>query len=99
MRSKRDGPRGGAEFLRQRTGAGRIGAVDVDGQLGRNLDEPDLWVLSTRWESVGAYRRALSEQGRGLEVTEVSAPDLAPIIQSGFPFKSKQNRPTPPKRA
>jgi quinol monooxygenase YgiN len=32
----------------------------VDGALGRNLDEPDLWVLTTRWESVGAYRRALS---------------------------------------
>ena len=34
----------------------------------------------------GAYRRALGRQGRGLEVTEVAAPDLAPIIQSGFPF-------------
>jgi quinol monooxygenase YgiN len=32
----------------------------VDGALGRNLDEPDLWVLTTRWESVGGYRRALS---------------------------------------
>jgi quinol monooxygenase YgiN len=32
----------------------------VDGAIGRNLDEPDLWVLTTRWESVGAYRRALS---------------------------------------
>ena len=32
----------------------------VDGTLGRNLDEPDLWVLTTRWDSVGAYRRALS---------------------------------------
>jgi quinol monooxygenase YgiN len=32
----------------------------VDGTLGRNVDEPDLWVLATRWESVGAYRRALS---------------------------------------
>lgn len=32
----------------------------IDGWLGRNLDEPDLWVLTTRWESVGAYRRALS---------------------------------------
>lgn len=32
----------------------------VDGHLGRNLDDPALWVLSTRWESVGAYRRALS---------------------------------------
>ena len=32
----------------------------VDGQVGRNLDDPTLWVLSTRWEHVGAYRRALS---------------------------------------
>ena len=32
----------------------------VEGWVGRNLDEPDLWVLTTRWESVGAYRRALS---------------------------------------
>ena len=34
----------------------------------------------------GAYRRALDGQGRELEVTEVEAPDLAPIIQHGFPF-------------
>jgi glutamate racemase len=34
----------------------------------------------------GAYRRALQRQGRALEVTEVAAPDLAPIIQNGFPF-------------
>ena len=34
----------------------------------------------------GAYHRALAAQGRGLDVTEVAAPDLAPIIQSGFPF-------------
>lgn len=32
----------------------------VRGEIGRNLDEPGLWVLTTRWESVGAYRRALS---------------------------------------
>jgi hypothetical protein len=31
-----------------------------DGTLGRNLDEPDLWVLVTRWRDVGSYRRALS---------------------------------------
>ena len=34
----------------------------------------------------GAYRRALGHQGRALDVTEVAAPDLAPIIQHGFPF-------------
>jgi len=36
----------------------------------------------------GAYRRALERQVRvrELEVTEVAAPDLATIIQNGFPF-------------
>jgi quinol monooxygenase YgiN len=32
----------------------------LDGTVGRNLDEPDLWVLSTTWAGVGSYRRALS---------------------------------------
>jgi hypothetical protein len=30
------------------------------GQLGRAYDEPTEWTLVTEWESVGAYRRALS---------------------------------------
>ncbi|MFC6286748.1 antibiotic biosynthesis monooxygenase family protein [Nocardioides sp. GCM10027113] len=30
------------------------------GQLGRNVDDPELWALVTTWEHVGAYRRALS---------------------------------------
>jgi quinol monooxygenase YgiN len=30
------------------------------GEVGRNLDDPTLWVLTTRWDDVGAYRRALS---------------------------------------
>lgn len=30
------------------------------GEVGRNLDDPELWVLTTRWENVGSYRRALS---------------------------------------
>jgi glutamate racemase len=37
----------------------------------------------------GAYHRALAGQGRALEVTEVAAPDLAPIIQHGFPFSDE----------
>ena len=32
----------------------------VDGRVGRNLDDPDLWVLTTTWANVGSYRRALS---------------------------------------
>ncbi|WP_139980736.1 antibiotic biosynthesis monooxygenase family protein [Nocardioides litoris] len=30
------------------------------GAIGRNVDDPTLWVLTTTWEHVGAYRRALS---------------------------------------
>ncbi|GAA3537711.1 antibiotic biosynthesis monooxygenase family protein [Nocardioides daeguensis] len=32
----------------------------VEGWVGRNVDDPDLWTLTTRWANVGAYRRALS---------------------------------------
>jgi quinol monooxygenase YgiN len=32
----------------------------VDGRVGRNVDDPDLWVLTTTWANVGSYRRALS---------------------------------------
>jgi quinol monooxygenase YgiN len=32
----------------------------LQGAIGRNTDDPTLWVLTTRWEHVGAYRRALS---------------------------------------
>ena len=32
----------------------------VAGHIARNLDEPDLWLLTTTWTNVGSYRRALS---------------------------------------
>jgi len=32
----------------------------VDGRIGRNVDDPELWVLETVWAGPGAYRRALS---------------------------------------
>lgn len=32
----------------------------LDGRLGRNVDDPSLWVMVTRWADVGSYRRALS---------------------------------------
>jgi quinol monooxygenase YgiN len=32
----------------------------LDGTAGRNVDDPELWVLVTRWRDVGSYRRALS---------------------------------------
>ena len=32
----------------------------VGGHLGRNVDDPSLWLLQTTWVGPGAYRRALS---------------------------------------
>lgn len=32
----------------------------LDGQVGRNVDDPTLWVMTSRWADVGSYRRALS---------------------------------------
>jgi hypothetical protein len=31
----------------------------VDGGVGRSTDDPELWLMTLRWEGVGAYRRAL----------------------------------------
>jgi len=41
------------------------------GQLARATDDPQLWVLSTEWEGVGAYRRALSSFDVKLRATPV----------------------------
>ena len=32
----------------------------LSGEFGQNLDDQTLWSLVTHWESVGSYRRALS---------------------------------------
>ena len=32
----------------------------LSGQLGRAADDPQLWLLASRWTGAGTYRRALS---------------------------------------
>src|SRR4051794_6974236 len=32
----------------------------LEGRLGRNVDDPGLWLVTTSWGDVGSYRRALS---------------------------------------
>lgn len=54
-----EGPRFRADLEAARAAlAARAGYLA--GTIGRNLDDPELWVLTTSWEHVGAYRRALS---------------------------------------
>jgi antibiotic biosynthesis monooxygenase len=60
----------------------------VDGQVGRNLDDPTLWVLSTRWEHVGAYRRALSSYEVKLQAVPllsraVDEPSAYEVVEPG----------------
>lgn len=45
----------------------------IGGEVGQNLDEPTLWVLTTRWENVGSYRRALSSTRAKLEAIPILA--------------------------
>ena len=47
----------------------------LDGSVGRNVDDPELWVLTTRWANVGSYRRALSAYD--VKVTAVPLLSLA----------------------
>jgi quinol monooxygenase YgiN len=51
----------------------RAGFVSAD--LGRNLDEPTLWTITTRWQNVGSYRRAL--QGNESKMVVVPLLSLA----------------------
>ena len=49
-------------LARARTALELLTAADgcLGGELGRSVDEPDRWVLTVRFASVDAYRRALS---------------------------------------
>jgi hypothetical protein len=46
------------------------------GQLGRGYDDPTRWTLLTEWESVGAYRRALSAYDVKVNATPLLAQSL-----------------------
>lgn len=54
--------------------AARDGFVSVD--FGRNLDDPTLWTLTTRWRDVGSYRRAL----QGYEAKMAVVPLLSQAV-------------------
>lgn len=43
------------------------------GDIGQNLDEPELWGLVTHWQNVGSYRRALSSTAVKMEVVPLLA--------------------------
>jgi quinol monooxygenase YgiN len=47
------------------------------GHIGRAADDPDLWVVVTHWDSVGSFRRSLSD----FDVKMYGAPLLSESIE------------------
>ena len=69
----------------------------VGGEVGRNVDDPTLWVLTTRWENVGSYRRALgSYEGKmhiqPLMVHAVDEPSAYEVVEEGTDLNESQPR-------
>ncbi|MFL6160389.1 MAG: antibiotic biosynthesis monooxygenase family protein [Marmoricola sp.] len=54
-----------------------------DSRLGRNVDDPTLWVMVTRWSNVGSYRRALSRY----DVKMGAVPTLSRAIDEPSAFE------------
>jgi quinol monooxygenase YgiN len=55
-----------------------------DGRVGRNVDDPGLWVMVTRWRDVGSYRRALSSY----DVKVGAVPVLSRAIDEASAFEA-----------
>jgi hypothetical protein len=60
----------------------------VGGDVGRNVDDPSLWVLTTRWENVGSYRRALGSYEskmhiQPLMVHALDEPSAYEVVEEG----------------
>ena len=68
-------PEGEGETFRARAAEAHAALAErpgyAHGSLGRNVDDPTLWVLVTVWENVGAYRRALSSYDVKLRAVEL----------------------------
>ena len=69
----------------------------VGGTVGRNLDDPELWVLTTRWEHVGAYRRALSSYEVKLHAVPLLSraldePSAYEVVEPGTVLNSRSTR-------
>jgi quinol monooxygenase YgiN len=56
----------------------------VVGHVGRNVDDPGLWLLTTEWEGPGAYRRALS----AYDVKMAAVPTLSKALDEPSAYES-----------
>jgi quinol monooxygenase YgiN len=64
--------------------AGKPGHLSAD--LGRNLDDEELWTLTTRWQNVGSYRRAL----QGFEAKTAVVPLLSSCLDEPTAYEDPE---------
>jgi quinol monooxygenase YgiN len=69
----------------------------IAGRIGRNVDDPELWVLTTEWEGPGAYRRALSAYDVKLSAVPtlsraLDEPSAYETVKPGEPLNIRQAR-------
>ena len=69
----------------------------VEGAIGRNVDDPTLWVLQTRWDGPGAYRRALSAYDVKVRAWEtlgraLDEPTAYEVVEPGEPLNEARPR-------
>jgi glutamate racemase len=79
---------GAAREIAAERGVDVVAVIEPEAEIAAAISESGrVGVLATpATVAGGAYLRALSRAHRELTVTEVAAPDLAAIIQRGFPF-------------
>lgn len=80
--SEADGPRflGEAQVALQALAAHQ---GYLDGTVGRATDDPTLWTIGLRWQSVGAYRRALG----AYDVKAAAVPLLSTALDEPTAFE------------
>lgn len=69
----------------------------LEGHLGRNVDDPALWVLQTLWEGPGAYRRGLSSYEVKLRAWQLlgqtlDEPSAYELVRPGEPLNQTRPR-------
>lgn len=69
----------------------------VGGGVGRNVDDPSLWVLTTRWANVGSYRRALGSYEakmhiQPLMVDAIDEPSAYELVEEGTDLNAARPR-------
>lgn len=69
----------------------------VGGHLGRNVDDPSLWLLQTTWVGPGAYRRALSAYDVKLRAWQLlgralDEPSAYELVRPGEPLNQARPR-------